>query len=383
VETTNGKVKNVPSPGTCHGRWMSPEYEPGLVSVIIPTYNRAHLVTDAMDSVWAQTYRPIELIVVDDGSTDNTREVVERWGEEHSGDPQFELRYFYQENRGAPAARNLGLIESKGEFIQFLDSDDLLVEHKIRLQLTALAKHDYAWCKSQIQDDTGITRTKPRYHLQLSTWLTPHAFIAAHMWHTHSFLGRRKVCVSVGPWNENLTGCQEYEYFARVKAFNFNGIRVDNPLVLVREHPGPRVSQVKDLSYCRAGLEADSLVARLLDSSAIMERDEQNRIALDLCAIAAAFARQGSRTEARECLRRAQTLSKGPLRAPLLLASWLALFVSPSAFLEPSRWFWHFIRGIVRHHDGCAPDDGIADSSNTYNGHKSPRFPPARRQRTV
>lgn len=56
-------------PETCHGRWMSEEYEPGLVSVIIPTYNRAHFLVEAMDSVWSQTYRPIELIVVADGSS--------------------------------------------------------------------------------------------------------------------------------------------------------------------------------------------------------------------------------------------------------------------------------------------------------------------------
>ena len=79
-----------------------------------------------MDSVYKQTYRPIEIIVVDDGSTDNTCQVINEWGSKYAEDNGFRLQYFFQENAGAPVARNLGMIESQGEFIQFLDSDDLL-----------------------------------------------------------------------------------------------------------------------------------------------------------------------------------------------------------------------------------------------------------------
>lgn len=111
---------------------MSLEHEPGLVSVIVPSYNRAGLLVEAMDSVWAQSYRPIELLIVDDGSTDNTRDLVEEWGRKHASDDSLRLRYFHQDNAGASAARNLGLVESRGEYIQFLDSDDLL--HPERLQ---------------------------------------------------------------------------------------------------------------------------------------------------------------------------------------------------------------------------------------------------------
>jgi cellulose synthase/poly-beta-1,6-N-acetylglucosamine synthase-like glycosyltransferase len=101
-------------PATPHGRWMSEKYEAGLVSVIVPTFNREKYLVEAMDSVYAQTYQPVELLIVDDGSTDDTARVVEEWGCTHGGD-DFALRYFRQENAGAPAARNLGLIESRGE----------------------------------------------------------------------------------------------------------------------------------------------------------------------------------------------------------------------------------------------------------------------------
>ena len=117
------------------GRRVGKQFEPGLVSVIVPTFNRERLVTEAMDSVWAQTYRPIELIVVDDGSTDGTVRVVEQWGREHASDAAFTCRVVRQENRKVSAARDLGAVESRGEYIQFLDSDDLLYPQRLAVMV--------------------------------------------------------------------------------------------------------------------------------------------------------------------------------------------------------------------------------------------------------
>ena len=87
------------------------------VSVIIATYNRAHYVAETIDSVLLQKFRDFELIVIDDGSTDNTREVLRRYGDR--------LRFYCQENRGPSAARNLGVRHARGEWIAIQDSDDL------------------------------------------------------------------------------------------------------------------------------------------------------------------------------------------------------------------------------------------------------------------
>ena len=97
------------------------------VSVIIPTYNRAHYICETIDSILAQTYRDYEIIVVDDGSADNTRKVLQKY--------DGKVRYFYQKNRGPSAARNFGISQSQGEYIAFLDDDDLWTENKLELQI--------------------------------------------------------------------------------------------------------------------------------------------------------------------------------------------------------------------------------------------------------
>lgn len=101
-----------------------------LVSVVIPTYNRAALLCEAVDSVLQQTYRNIEVIVVDDGSTDDTRAVMEKYGDK--------VRYSRRPNAGVNAARNLGFKQARGEYIALLDSDDLWAPYKLDLQVRLL-----------------------------------------------------------------------------------------------------------------------------------------------------------------------------------------------------------------------------------------------------
>jgi glycosyltransferase involved in cell wall biosynthesis len=120
--------------------WVSPEYESGLVSVIIPTYNRAHLVTSAMDCVRSQTYRPIELIVVDDGSTDDSEQVIQAW--KHRNDESgFEVVYVRKpKNEKLAMARNTGIGRARGEFIALLDSDDEWMPTKLQRQVECLRR---------------------------------------------------------------------------------------------------------------------------------------------------------------------------------------------------------------------------------------------------
>lgn len=104
-----------------------------LISVIIPVYNCERYLAEAVESVLAQTYRPIEVIVVDDGSTDGSADIAKRFGSS--------VRYTLQPHSGAGAARNRGIAVARGSFLAFLDSDDLWVEDKLTRQMAAFERH--------------------------------------------------------------------------------------------------------------------------------------------------------------------------------------------------------------------------------------------------
>ena len=209
-------------PETCHGRWMNPEYEPGLVSVIIPTYNRAHLLVETMDSVWNQTYRPIELIVVDDGSTDNTQAVLHDWAQKCEADDQFRLRTFHQDNKGAPTARNKGAIESRGQYIQFWDSEDLMVPHKLQMQINAAVTQeaDIVVCDVQFfaqypGDLSWIFHYGSPAGLACDTEDIVTRYIESYAWSTLAVLLSRSAAVKAGPWREDLRRSQDVEFNCR------------------------------------------------------------------------------------------------------------------------------------------------------------------------
>jgi glycosyltransferase involved in cell wall biosynthesis len=122
----------------------------GLVSVIIPTFNRAERCKRAVESVVNQSYANLEILVIDDGSTDNTKEVIDGIDER--------LRYIYQENAGVSAARNTGIKNTKGEFIAFLDSDDIWLPWKLELQINLLNSDKnigMIWSEMSAVDDKG------------------------------------------------------------------------------------------------------------------------------------------------------------------------------------------------------------------------------------
>ncbi len=122
-----------------------------LVSVIIPSYNHGHFLADAIDSVQAQTWSPIEIIVVDDGSSDNTQQVAKKCPGVH---------YIHQSNQGLAAARNTGIHHSKGDFLVFLDADDWLYTDGISINMNQLLQHPEAAFISGAHDRSNVGKDK-------------------------------------------------------------------------------------------------------------------------------------------------------------------------------------------------------------------------------
>ena len=128
-----------------------------LVSIIIPTYNYGHFITDALLSVSAQSYRNWECIIVDDGSTDNTSSIVHDYIKMH---PQQRFQYIFIQNSGLSNARNVGIAKSQGNYLQFLDADDLLLKDKLTVQIKLLqSKHcALVFSKSLFFNDLGTKK---------------------------------------------------------------------------------------------------------------------------------------------------------------------------------------------------------------------------------
>ncbi len=130
-----------------------------LVSVIIPVYNGEKYITQAINSVLSQDYDPIELIVIDDGSIDDTKNQVMKFGNQ--------IRYFYQRNCGQSIALNLGLDHTKGDYISFLDSDDYWTKHKLKNQIEIFKKDPdldmvYGFIQQFISEDLSLEEQKSK-----------------------------------------------------------------------------------------------------------------------------------------------------------------------------------------------------------------------------
>jgi glycosyltransferase involved in cell wall biosynthesis len=218
------------------------------VSVVIPTYNRGNIISETLDSVLTQTLPNWECIVVDDGSTDETEAVLQKYTEK-------DLRFIYvrrpaSRGSGGNTCRNIGLEMARGEYIQFLDSDDLISANKFEEQVRALDKsdrHAIATCKwgrfRTIQEQLSAKPNEPTYinadgPLKLldifgrhSIWFPPHVYLAS-----------KTLIEEAGYWNEDLKMNQDGEFFARVLLSSSKIIFVPTAEVYYRRHTGGNTS---------------------------------------------------------------------------------------------------------------------------------------------
>jgi GT2 family glycosyltransferase len=210
----------------------------GLVSAIIPVYNRPQMLREAVESVLAQTHRPIEVIIADDGSTDGAGQVADQLAAAHPGT----IRAVHGPNRGAGPAREAGRQLARGEFIQYLDSDDLLLPRKFELQLRALCdcpECGAAYGYIRLVNADGTVLGKP---YKGSGEAIPRLFprlLVERWWNTDCPIYRRSVCDAVGPWTD-LRYSQDWEYDARVGALGTGLAHVPDYVCVQRQHAGLR-----------------------------------------------------------------------------------------------------------------------------------------------
>ncbi|WP_094556849.1 glycosyltransferase family 2 protein [Synechococcus sp. 1G10] len=223
--------------------------EHALVSTIIPVFNRPGMVRQAVESVLAQTYRPIEILVVNDGSTDDTPKVLAEMQAAHPG----EIRVLNQRNLGAAAARERGRQAATGAYIQYLDSDDWLLPNKFVDQVAALEAHPecaiaYGISMACHGDGTVFATASRRTGERLDA-LFP-ALLVERWWHTHTPLFRRWISDAAGPWLEYRP--EDWDLEARMGALRPRLIHCGSTVSMQRHYSSPdRVSEGSPAAYLR------------------------------------------------------------------------------------------------------------------------------------
>jgi glycosyltransferase involved in cell wall biosynthesis len=215
---------------------LSRDRRPGLISVIVPTFNRLAMLQELLSSLEDQDWRPIQIVVVDDGSDDGTLNALRA----RSFRGGIDVVILRQENRGPAAARNRGLSAANGEFVYFVDSDDLVLPHGLSALAISLQNSSKPYCLARVRNVDGLcnaladlTATVPR---------VDETGIVGSCWPIHAALYRREVLQRAGPFNEWLRRGEDAELLWRVLATSGPGLQIDEYVALRRFHSAGRIS---------------------------------------------------------------------------------------------------------------------------------------------
>ena len=217
--------------------------EARLISVIIPVYNGENYLAEAIKSVLAQTYRPLEVIVVDDGSTDGTSNVVKQLGSN--------VQYYYQANGGTGSARNRGIGVTKGDFFAFLDADDIWLEDKLMRQMAVFQANPGV--------DIVFGHAKQFYSPELDESIRQNIYIHAEIMPAHlpcAMLAKREAFYKVGLFETNWQVGQDVSWYMRALEHNLNMVMLPEVVYKRRLHKtnkgitqrafmGDRLKQIK------------------------------------------------------------------------------------------------------------------------------------------
>lgn len=215
------------------------------VSVIIPTYNSARFLVEAIDSALAQTFKDIEVLVIDDGSTDETASLVRKYGPP--------VRYIRQENRGVAGARNRGIEESRGKYVAFLDADDTWFPHKIERQVAALGKcREYRACYSEFLIVDSDLNPIGISHSTRSGLAIEDLLLRGNVIGSVCVVCERALFESAGGFDASLSQCADWDMWLRLAVLT-EFLYLDEPLMTYRQHDA-------NMSHNAALLERDSTI---------------------------------------------------------------------------------------------------------------------------
>lgn len=194
------------------------------ISVIIPTYNRAWSVARAVESVLDQDYPKFELIVVDDGSTDATPEILQKYSDQ--------IRIIRQENHGVSAARNRGISEARGDLIAFLDSDDYWLEGKLEAQVAWFLEHtEIAICQTEEIWIRNGRRVNPGKRHKKTAGDVFIASLALCLISPSAVMVRRELFEQVGTFDASFPACEDYDLWLRITSRHPVGF-IEKPLIV-------------------------------------------------------------------------------------------------------------------------------------------------------
>ncbi len=305
-----------------------------LVSIIVPTYNYGNLISETLTSIQSQTYENWECIVVDDGSTDNTAEVVARYAAKDS-----RISYIQQENRRQAAARNNGISKARGEYFQFLDADDLLEPEKLKQQVAFLDVSpdvDIVYANVRYFDDGNPTELRlSNVHDQAWMPLVSGAgeaillrIVRNNIMPVNSPLIRRSTIEEVGSFDERLPPVEDWEYLIRCAATGkrFHYADEDGIRALVRTHPESSSSDPRRM--LRAEILMRETIRAILTNKAVVQLNEE-RLAEITGLLGVEEHTKGDRARAASQFLKASAMDKrSRYRAKWLLCAAAAPFVT-------------------------------------------------------
>lgn len=259
---------------------------PPTVSVIVPTYNRGWILNEAIDSVFNQHFTDFELIVIDDGSSDETPDRLRQYGDR--------IQVVRQANRGVSAARNVGIRQARGGLIALLDSDDTWLPGKLAAQVAFFDAFPKARvCQTQeIWMRNGVRVNSRRRHRKASGMIFERS-LALCLVSPSAVMLRRPLLDEVGGFDESLPACEDYDLWLRI-AWRYPIHLIDQPLTVKRGGHPDQLSRMPGLDKYRI-----QSICRLLDSDRLStgQRDAATTMLKTKCTIYAQGCRKRGKTD--------------------------------------------------------------------------------------